>query len=152
MPQDLSLPAARNQLHLFIFYLSKTLVGLGEAGRGTNPCKAGLRVESPKGLKLGMGGGASSPFQRVFNRKQMLRARAPKAGSAAGFPGSTLPTESVLIKIFQFKHKARGRGSREGSRGDMFVTSAQAEGFGAGLEGVLGCTGSGWRPHPVPPA
>lgn len=82
----------------------------------------------------------------------MLRAQAPKAGSAAGFPGSTLPTESVLIKIFQFKHEARGRGSREGSRGDVFVTPAQAKGFVVGLEEVPGCVGSGWRPHPVPPA
>lgn len=63
----------------------------------------------------------------------MLRARAPKAGSAVGFPGSKLPTESVLIKIFQFKHEARGRGSREGSRGDVPVTSAQAAGSVAGL-------------------
>lgn len=72
----------------------------------------------------------------------MLRARAPKERSAAGFPGSTLPTESVLFKIFQFEHEARGRGSRERSRGDVLVTSAQAVGFVAGLEGVLGCIAS----------
>lgn len=63
-----------------------------------------------------------------------------------------LPTESILIKIFQFKHKARGRESRERSRGDVLVISAQAAGFVAGLEEVLGCIGSGCRPHPVPPA
>lgn len=131
-------PCCPQSTSFVYFYLSKTLVGLGEAGRGTNPCKAGLRVESPKGLKLGMGGGASSPFQRVFNRKQMLRARAPKAGPAAGFPGSTLPTESILIKIFQFKHKARSRGSREGSRVICLLPLHRQRGLGQDWRGYWG--------------
>lgn len=89
----------------------------------------------------------------------MLRARALKAGSAAGFPGSTLPTESVLIKIFQFKHKVRGRGSGQGPGGDVLVTSAWAAGFVAGLERVRGARSVGSEtpsctpsPGSLPPA
>lgn len=80
----------------------------------------------------------------------MLRAQAPKAGSAAGFPGSTLPTESILIKIFRFEHEARGRGSRERSRGDALVSSVQAPGFGRAAEGAGVCRGRDPIPYPQP--
>jgi len=74
----------------------------------------------------------------------MLRARALKAGSAAGFPGSMLLTESLLIKIFQLEHEARGRGSGERSRGDVLA------GLWQGWRGWLGCLGAGRRPQPIP--
>lgn len=111
-----SLPAAsprRNQLCLFLFEQNFSSGRLGKAERGRKAGKPGLQAGLQRDSDCGVGGGVSSPFQRAFNRKQMLRAQAPRTGSAAGFPSSTLPAESILIKIFKFKHEARGSGSRE---------------------------------------
>lgn len=69
-----------------------------------------------------------------------------------------LPTESILIKIFQFKHEARGRGSGKRSGGDVLVICAGSRicgraGGGAGVHRVgletPSCTPS---PCSLPPA
>lgn len=95
-----SLLPALAAINTVYFCLSKTsaLGGWGRPKGGRRAGKPGLRAGLQRDSDCGVGGGVSSPFQRAFNRKQMLRAQAPRAGSAAGFPSSTLPAESILIK------------------------------------------------------
>lgn len=68
MQQDTTLPTCLQSTLIVYFHLSKTSarLGLKKGWEGGKPSESWAACWSPKGLKLGMGGGASSPFQRSF--------------------------------------------------------------------------------------